>query len=65
MATPFIAGFASFIGTYIKSTNPDDIKNAIDKYASKNVITNSKTAKNNMPWDNLNQSALKFLTDLN
>jgi len=68
MATPFIAGFASYVGTYLKTTNPDEIKKAIDGHATLNVVTNAKSEHNNLAFDNLAEArkhiaeSLKFLT---
>ena len=68
MATPFIAGFASYVGSYLRTTNPDDIKTAINNASSKNVIKNSKSENNNLPYDTLSEKnhladMYKFLTE--
>jgi len=68
MATPFVAGFASYVGTYLRTTNPDEIKNAINGHASLHVVTNAKSQFDNLPYDNLAEAkkhiaeTLKFLS---
>ena len=68
MATPFIAGFASYVGTYLRTTDPQEIKNAINGHASEHVVTNAKSQNDNLPYDNLKEArqhiadSLKFLT---
>ena len=70
MATPFIAGFASYVGTYLRTTDPDAIKAAINGHVSEHVVTNAKSQFNNLPFDNLAEAqkhireAIKFLSDL-
>ena len=67
MATPFIAGFASYVGTYLRTTDPDAIKAAINGHVSQHIVTNAKSANNNLPFDNLEEAqehireAVKFL----
>jgi len=64
MATPFVAGFASWVGTFIGSTDPTAIKTAINSHVSFGVVTNAKSANNNLPYDVVNQ-AKDFLKVLN
>ncbi len=56
MSTPFIAGFASYVGTYLRTTEPDAIKNAINGHVTKHIVTNAKTIDNNLPYDNLEEA---------
>jgi subtilisin family serine protease len=53
MATPFIAGYASYIGLYLNTTDPQMIKNEINRRATKGKVTNSLSAANNLPFDGL------------
>lgn len=53
MATPFVAGFASYVGTYLETTDPDVIAKAINDHSSKHKVKNSKSANDNLPFDNL------------
>ena len=50
MATPFIAGFASYVGTYLRTTSPKSIWTAINRAATLNVVTNAKTKNDNLPY---------------
>ncbi|MCP3686479.1 MAG: S8 family serine peptidase [bacterium] len=60
MSTPFVAGFASYVATYLKTTDPAKIKAAIDAASTHQVVTNAKTAHNNLPYDHL-ADTLKYL----
>ncbi len=53
MSTPFIAGFASFVGSYFRTADPQKVKEAINKFATQGVVTNAKTTANNLPYDDL------------
>jgi hypothetical protein len=64
MATPFVAGYASFVGAYLRTTNPDEIKKAIDSHASLNVVTNAKSANNNLPYDDWKKINEKYVETL-
>ena len=57
MATPFVAGFASYVATYYGITNPVEIANKINEHASKGVVQNAKSNANNLPYDNLSEES--------
>jgi len=64
MATPLIAGFASYVGTFLGTTDPDTVKAAIDKFASLHVVTNAKTDENNLPYDVLTKEQVAKVNDM-
>jgi hypothetical protein len=51
MSTPFIAGYASYIGSFLNSTNPQEVIDEINKRATKGIVTNALSAANNLPFD--------------
>lgn len=57
MATPFVAGFASVIAASLGLTNPADIEKAVYDNTTANVVIDSKSEHNNIPFDgNFSQS---------
>jgi serine protease len=68
MATPFFAGFASYIAVSNGLKKPDDIRAALKNYLTLNVVTNSRSVNNNLPYDgasNFEQNLRTFLELLN
>jgi subtilisin family serine protease len=71
MATPFIAGYASYIGLILNTTDPQLIKDEINRRATKGIVTDALSSANNLPYDGsvateldvLFQEQLKFLSE--
>lgn len=51
MATPFIAGYASYVGCHLNTTNPKRIENYINLASTKNIVKDSLSKENNLPYD--------------
>lgn len=51
MATPFLAGFATYVACDIQSADPDKIFKEVIKRSTKDIIQNSLTQNNYLPYD--------------
>jgi subtilisin family serine protease len=60
-STHIVAGFASAIAGVEGLTSPSDIRAAVNRHITKNVVTNAKSINNNLPYDGRDNTLLSFL----
>lgn len=57
ISSSLIAGFASAIAAAERLTDPNDIRDAVNRHVTKNAVTYAKTNNNNLPYDGNNGNA--------